>query len=50
MQTNPVVEQIKTLHGQRVRGIRPVGEEVYGPGGWGREIFKKPSLKPRMKD
>ena len=31
MQTNPVVEQNKTLNGPRVRGISPVGKEkVYG--------------------
>ena len=27
MQTNPAVEQNKTLNGQRVRGISPVGKE-----------------------
>jgi len=31
MQTNPAVEQNKTLNGTRVRGISPVKEEkVYG--------------------
>jgi len=31
MQTNPAVEQSKTLSGPRVRGISPVGmEKVYG--------------------
>jgi len=31
MQTNPDVEQDKTINGPRVRGISPVGEEkVYG--------------------
>jgi len=27
MQTNPAVEQNKTLNGPRVRGISPVGKE-----------------------
>ena len=30
MQTNPAVEQNKTLNGPLVREISPVGKEVYG--------------------
>ena len=47
MQTNPAVEQNKTLHGLRVRGISPVGnEKVYG----GNDLPKSHVFKFRVKD
>ena len=46
MQTNPAVEQNKTLNGPRVRGISPVGKEkVYG----GNDLVKSQVLSSEWK-